>query len=386
MFWSLDRFSREGLRKTVAYLQQLEALGVRFRSYTEPYLSTENELVSHVLLGVLSYFAEYEAHKISRRTIAYERFLQRFPTIFDLAVAAKGEVLKAWEGLGYYSRAQNLQRAARVVVADHDGKLPDTYAGLLALPGIGPYTAAAISSIVFDRPHPALDGNVMRVLCRLLRLEGDPRRTPARVQMIRAGEALMPKTGTGDLNQALIELGARVCLPTRPRCAECPVTNWCRARAELDDPSVLPMRPRRKERPHLQVTAGIIRRAGKLLIAQRPPGGMLAGLWEFPGGKQEPEESLAECLRREIMEELGIIIDVEEEIACVDHEFTHLSITLHAFAARYRSGRTRAIACSAFEWIDVGRLHDYAIPRADHLVLEALTAGGASLHDFINRE
>lgn len=316
----------------------------------------------------------------------YERFLQRFPTITDLAVADEADVLKAWEGLGYYSRAQNLHRAARAVVADHDGTLPDTYVDLLALPGIGPYTAAAISSIVYDRPHPALDGNVMRVFSRLLLLEGDPRRASVRSQMVRAGEALMPRTGTGDLNQALIELGARLCVPTQPRCDDCPVADWCRAHAELEDPSVLPLRPVRKQRPHLQVTAGIIRRAGKLLIAQRPAGGMLAGLWEFPGGKQEPGESLSDCLRREIREELGITIDVEEEIACVDHEFTHLSITLHAFAARHRSGRTRAIGCSAFEWIEADTLDDYAIPRADHLVLEALVAAGTSLQQLIDRE
>ena len=316
----------------------------------------------------------------------YERFLERFPTITDLAVADEEDVLKAWEGLGYYSRARNLHRAARTVVEDHGGALPDTYDGLLALPGVGAYTAAAVSSIVFDRPHPALDGNVMRVLSRLLRVEGDLRRASTRAEMVRAGEALMPRTGAGDLNQALMELGARVCAPAQPRCPDCPVAHWCRALAELEDPSVLPLRPVRKPRPHLQVTAGIIRRAGKVLLAKRPPGGMLAGLWEFPGGKQERGENLVDCLRREIQEELEITIDVEEEVVSVEHQFTHLSITLHAFAARYRSGRARAVGCSAFEWIDVDRLKNFAIPRADHRVLEALAASGTSLHDLINRE
>lgn len=316
----------------------------------------------------------------------YERFLQRFPTITDLAVARESEVLKAWEGLGYYSRARNLHSAARTVVDQHDSVLPDTYAGLLALPGVGPYTAAAISSIVYDRPHPALDGNVMRALSRILRLEADPKSAAVRTSMIRAGEALMPRTGTGDFNQALIELGARVCTATQPACGQCPVVNWCQARAELDNPAVLPMRTRRKARPHLQVTAALIRHRGKLLVAQRPPGGMLAGLWEFPGGKQEVGESLPDCLRREIQEELGIVIDVEEEVACVDHEFTHLSITLHAFSARYRSGRARAIGCSDFAWIAATGLHEYALPRADHKVLEQLAARGMSLQDLINRE
>jgi A/G-specific adenine glycosylase len=316
----------------------------------------------------------------------YERFLQRFPTVTDLAVADEADVLKLWEGLGYYSRARNLHRAAQTIVERHDGDLPDSYEGLIRLPGIGPYTAAALSSILFDRPHPALDGNVMRALSRLLRVEEDPRRASVRAEMVRAGEALMPRTGTGDLNQALIELGAKVCTPRQPGCGSCPVANWCRAYNELEDPSVLPVRVPRKKRPHLQVTAGIIRRRGKVLIAQRPAGGMLAGLWEFPGGKQEPGESLVGCLRREIGEELGILIDVEEEVACVDHEFTHLSITLHAFSARYRSGRVRAIGCSAFEWIDTDRLQQFAIPRADHRVLEELAVAGTSLAALINRE
>jgi A/G-specific adenine glycosylase len=317
----------------------------------------------------------------------YERFLQRFPTITDLALADETAVLKAWEGLGYYSRARNLHRAAKAVVADHDGQLPDTYDGLLALPGVGPYTAAAVSSIAFDRPHPALDGNVMRVLSRMLRLEQDPRKASVRAEMIRAGEALMPaRTGAGDLNQALIELGASLCSATRPSCDICPVSAWCRAYAELQDPSVLPLRPKRKARPHLQVTAGIIRRRGKLLIAQRPPGGMLAGLWEFPGGKQEPGESLSDCLRREIHEELEMTIDVEEKLASVDHEFTHLSITLHAFAARHRCGRGRAVGCSDFKWIEADGLQQFALPRADHRVLEVLADSATTLTEIINRE
>ena len=149
--------------------------------------------------------------------------------------------------------------------------------------------------------------------------------------------------------------------------------------------TTLPLRPARRRRPHVQVTAGIIRRAGKVLIAQRPPGGMLAGLWEFPGGKVEADESLPACLQREIHEELDIDIDVEEEVACVDHEYTHLAITLHAFSARYRSGRVRALGCADWRWVAANGLHDFALPRADHRVLEALAAASTSLSDLIAR-
>ena len=136
----------------------------------------------------------------------------------------------------------------------------------------------------------------------------------------------------------------------------------------------------------VRVVAGVVVEEGRVMVTRRGPHVRLAGLWEFPGGKQEPGESLADCLRREIHEELEITIDVEEEVASVEHEYTHLSITLHAFAARYRSGRARAVGCSAFEWIDADHLSDFPIPRADHLVLEALDASGKSLQNLINRE
>ena len=302
----------------------------------------------------------------------YERFLARYPTVTALAAAGEGEVLKAWEGMGYYSRARNLHRAARTIVGEHGGQLPGTYDGLLDLPGVGPYTAAAVSSIAFDRPHPVLDGNVTRLLCRLLRVEDDPRRAPVRARLIAAGEALMPRSRPGDFNQALMELGARVCTPASPRCGDCPLGAHCRARAELDDPSVLPVRPARRPRPHLEVAAGLIRRGNRLLLAQRPPGGMLAGLWEFPGGKREAGESLPDCLRREVREELDIDIEVERPLAVVDHDYSHRSIRLHAFAARCLGGRVRALGCAAWAWVSPGGLDSYPMPRADRKIIARL--------------
>ena len=301
----------------------------------------------------------------------YERFLERFPTVEALAAADEGEVLKAWEGMGYYSRARNLHRAARAV-AERGGRLPDTYDGLLDLPGVGPYTAAAVSSIAFDRPHPVLDGNVTRLLCRLLRVEDDPRRAAVKARLIASGEALMPRSRPGEFNQALMELGARVCAPTSPRCGECPWGKDCRARAELDDPAALPVRPERRPRPHLEVAAGLIRRGDRLLLAQRPPGGMLAGMWEFPGGKQEPGESLPACLRREVREELAVDIEVERPLAVVDHDYSHRSIRLHAFAARPLRGRVRALGCADWAWVTPGGLDGYAMPRADRKVIARL--------------
>ena len=304
----------------------------------------------------------------------FERFIHRFPSVHALAQASETDVLKAWEGLGYYSRARNLHRAARSLVDECGGHVPRDHDALLRLPGSGVYTAAAISSIAFDAPHPVLDGNVTRVLCRLLLVEEEPRTAAVKTALIAASEQLLARQRPGDFNQALMELGAGVCKPRNPNCDACPVASFCRARVELDDPATLPVSNRKKKGPHYEVTAGMIwKRGGWLLIAQRPAAGMLGGLWEFPGGKQESGESLAECLRREIAEELDFEITVGDHLAQVDQAYSHFSITLHAFEAHYLSGQPRALECADLKWIRPAQLEDYPMPRADRRILECLT-------------
>lgn len=300
----------------------------------------------------------------------FERFIGKFPTIESLAAAGEADVLKAWEGLGYYARARNLHAAARQLVREHGSRLPQAFEQLIALPGIGDYTAAAISSIAFDRDHPVLDGNVTRVLCRVLMVEANPRKAATKSRLIAAAGRLLMPGQAGDFNQAMMELGARVCTPMRPSCADCPLRTGCRAYHELDDPSALPVKAPKKKTPHYQVAAGIIRKGKKLLIAQRLPTGMLGGLWEFPGGKQEQEETLEECLLREVREELDIEIEVGGHMVSVDHGFSHFSITLHAFAATWLKGTPSAIGCSDWRWIGPGEFGDYAFGRADRRVIE----------------
>lgn len=312
----------------------------------------------------------------------FGRFVARFPTVRDLANASIDEVLKVWEGLGYYARARNMHRAAGSIVEEHGGRIPDTYERLIELPGVGEYTAAAVSSIAFDRDHPVLDGNVTRVLCRLLKIGEEPRRAAVKARLIAAGERLLAPGEAGDFNQGMMELGARVCTPQRPNCSACPVEEFCRGRAELEDPSVLPVKMKKKRKPHYQVTAGLIWKEEKVLIAQRPADGMLGGMWEFPGGKQEPGESLQECLAREIGEELDFEIEVEEYLASVDHAYTHFSISLHAFAARYVSGQPQAIGCADWRWIDPAELDDFPFPRTDRKIIEQLRQDGRQLDLF----
>ena len=303
----------------------------------------------------------------------FQRFTERCPTVQALAAAPLDEVLKLWEGLGYYARARNLHRAARQVVAELGGRLPDKVAGLIKLPGIGAYTAGAIASIAFGRDAPVVDGNVKRVLCRVYALRGDTHQPKIQHKLWALAEANLPEGKAGRWNEALMELGATVCLPRWPQCDKCPLAKVCRARA-LGIQDRLPARAARKPTPHVDVTAAVIRRlrGGRMLIAQRPTGGMLGGLWEFPGGKVERGESLAEGLRREIREELGIEIEVGRPLARVEHAYTHFRITLHAFECRLVNGRPRAIQVADWRWVRFDELDDFAFAVTDRKIIQAL--------------
>jgi A/G-specific adenine glycosylase len=301
----------------------------------------------------------------------YRRFLARFPTVFALAEAPLDDVLKAWENMGYYSRARHLHAAAKTVLRHFEGEIPRTPEGLMSLPGIGPYTAAAVLSIAFDRPLPAVDANVKRIISRLFAVEEPDRGHTARY-VWGLVEGLMPKQGAGHFNQALMDLGATICTAHKPRCAACPVRALCEAhRQGLQE--VLPPAKRRGPTPHYHVTAGVITdRYGGVLITQRPNQGLLGGLWKLPGGRQKPGETLEACLRREIQEEVGIRVRVGKAIASIKHAYTHLRITLHAFPCTHRDGTPETMGCRDWRWTAVSGFDDLAFSRADHKIIQAL--------------
>ncbi len=301
----------------------------------------------------------------------YQNFLKQFPTLADLAAAPLADVLKAWEGLGYYARARNLHRAAGEILTRHEGRFPTTYAELRALPGFGEYTAGAVASIAFGEAVPAVDGNVRRVLARLFAIEGDVRQGAAARQLKQIAETLVDPTQPGEWTQTLMELGALVCLPRAPKCLLCPVNTLCRGRL-LGLERELPHRPSKRPRPHFNVTAAVIRRDDYLLIAQRPVEGMLGGLWEFPGGKQEDGETLADCLRREIKEELDLEIAVGQLITKVKHGYTHFKFTLHAFACQLLGGQPRALGAADWRWVTLEEIETFPFPRTDLKIIEAL--------------
>jgi A/G-specific adenine glycosylase len=305
----------------------------------------------------------------------YEAFLRRFPDVTSLASASRDEVLKAWEGLGYYGRARNLHRAAIEVRERFGGRLPQDPEDLRSLPGVGPYTAGAIASIAFGRPEPAIDGNVRRVLSRLYDLENP---TPARLD--RLARSLIAEVGeaAGLLNQGLMDLGSSVCTPRAPDCGSCPVAAWCAA-LEKGTVAVRPLRRRRLPLPHYDIAAAVVWRDPRLLIARRPEDGLLGGLWEFPGGKVEPGETAAEAACREVREELGVAVEILGPLAKVRHAYSHFRITLHLFHARWLSGGPAAGEVGSEDgsprWVLPAELDRYAFPAANHEVIRQLRRG-----------
>ncbi len=294
----------------------------------------------------------------------YERFIKAFPTLERLASARQDRVLKLWEGLGYYSRALNLHRATKILVEQPTPHIPETVEDLQKLPGIGRYTAGAIASIAFGVPAPVLDGNVKRVLARLYAIQQEIERSETVNQLWEMAERLVAPKSPGDFNQSMMELGARICLPRDPKCSECPIQKWCDAHA-AGLQAELPLRRKRKAVPHATVVAGAIKKNGRYLLGKRPEGGMLGGLWEFPGGKVETGESLQSALARELKEELDIKVDVQDHLATVEHTYTHLSVTLHLFLCKLLSGQPKPLYHSDIKWVFPSQFDRYAFPKAN---------------------
>jgi A/G-specific adenine glycosylase len=303
----------------------------------------------------------------------YRRFLRKFPSVKVLAKSKLRTVLKTWEGLGYYSRARNAHRTAGIIRAERGGRVPRTAAEWQALPGVGRYAAAAIASLAFGEPEPALDANARRILARLFayrRRIGDERSQKDLAELYqKARGAAAP----GAFFQALMDLGQIVCLPRSPLCAQCPVSSHCAA-WKRGIQSRLPARAGSRSIPHFNVTAAVVLRGGKVLIAQRPAGGLLGGMWEFPGGKAERNETLPACLRRELKEELGVTVRVREKILAVPHAFSHFRITLHVFRCDTLRGTPRPIGAAAVRWARIRDLGGYPMGRADGIVAKRLSA------------
>lgn len=306
----------------------------------------------------------------------YHNFLKRFPTLADLANAPLADVLKAWEGLGYYARGRNLHQAAKMVMAEYGGNFPDTLEAVEGLPGIGKSTAGAILTFAKGQRHPILDGNVKRVWARLFNVSESLSQPAVLKRLWAISESLLSQTDpeTSEpyaFNQAIMELGATVCTPKDPKCLLCPVKPYCDS-AEAGVQHERPLKEKKKATPHYHIGAAVIWKGDKVLIQQRPAKGLLGGLWEFPGGKQEPGETIEETVRREIQEELCLKVKVGEKVATVKHAYTHFRITLHAFHCEYTAGKLVLKSADDHRWLHPDDLTQYAFPKANNRVIDAI--------------
>ena len=301
----------------------------------------------------------------------YLRWMALFPTVKALAAAGEEEVLKAWEGLGYYARARNLLKAARFIVDKFGGVFPNKLEDIRQLPGVGAYTAAAIASIAFGLDEPAIDGNVRRVLARLHEIRSPLGNPQAEKGFESAARDLLPPGRAGDFNQAMMDLGSTICTPRKPRCSECPVQGFCAA-FSTGNQNEFPVLPPRPVVPCIEVTAAVIEQDGRVLIARRPSKGLLGGMWEFPGGKVEPGETDARALVREIREELGAAINVGAGLGTFKHTYTHFHVTLRAYYCDLIEGEMRPIEASEIRWVDPPQLESYPMGKLDRMISQTL--------------
>ena len=306
----------------------------------------------------------------------FERFIGEFPSVFDLAEAEQQQVMKAWEGLGYYSRARNLHATSKVIVSDYDGQIPENYNEIIKLKGIGPYTAAAITSIAFGKVNAVVDGNVIRVITRYFGIEADVRSKRTTNLVLSHMDELISPEYPADFNQGMMEIGATVCVPSNPDCSHCPISLDCVA-TKTAKTDVIPYKSAAKKKPHKNIGVGIIEREdGKVLIALRPEDVMLGGLWEFPGGKQEAGESIQQTVARELHEELGIEVKAYKEFMKLKHAYSHFSITMHAFFCRLISGVPSPKSSQQIRWVKITELEKYPFPKANKKLTERLMGIG----------
>ncbi len=305
----------------------------------------------------------------------FERFLQAFPTLAALAAADEQDVLRLWEGLGYYRRARDLLKTARLLVASHCGRFPDDPDALDGLPGLGRYTRNAVLSQAFDRRLPILEANSRRVLARLFGRTGDPACGPEQRWLWAAAEALLPVRQAGDFNQALMELGALVCTPSAPRCVDCPLAADCAAR-RLGRQESIPARTPPPETVQVAEAAVVVRRGGRVLLLQRPPQGRWASLWEFPHGPLAPGESPDEAAARLLPELTGLRARLGAELVTLRHGVTRFRITLVCFEAEHLSGEFRSAFYQQAAWLAPPELTGHPVSAPQRRLAERVADSG----------
>jgi A/G-specific adenine glycosylase len=301
----------------------------------------------------------------------YRKFLDTFPTVSHLSQAHLQDVLKVWEGMGYYARARNLHRAAGIVQETYDGIIPNSWQAFRNLPGVGDYIAAAVLSIAYGHPYAVVDGNVKRVLARLLKIDAPVNRSNSTEKFKEAAGRLLDPKRSGTYNQAIMELGALICKPQNPLCQTCPVQPFCQA-CQAREVIKYPRRTASRKIPEYHIAVAVVFKNGRVLITQRKPEGLLGGLWEFPGGKIRKEETSEAACLREIQEEVNLKIKIENYLTQVKHAYTHFKIIMDVFCCKYIAGRVRLNGPVAHRWISLDKIDAYPLPKANHKFLPKL--------------
>ncbi len=335
--WVLDEAERMAFRAALIEWFRQQQRDLPWRRTTDPYAIWLSEIM-------------LQQTRVETVIPYYHRFLAQFPTVFALAQASLEEVLGMWSGLGYYRRAKMLHHAAKVIVDEHAGCFPATHREILSLPGIGRYTAGAIASIAFGEQAPLVDGNVFRILSRLFSLVDPLGSKELESASWQIATLLVRGEHPGDLNQALMELGATCCLPRKPSCLLCPVRPWCRRFAAGDAPA-FPTPKESKETPIWQVAWAFLQKEQEVLLIQRPNKGLFAEMWEFPGLYQPGEDPIIEAEFLQSLKDLGLFVSTPQTQHTFHHLLTHrkLSITVHVFAHIDWQPTEHA---TRFRWVD----------------------------------
>lgn len=295
----------------------------------------------------------------------FEKWMRIFPRVEDLARASEQDVLNAWEGLGYYSRARNLHKAAKILVTEHNGQLPQDLNALRALPGIGRYTVGAIASIAFGKDEPALDGNLRRVYTRLFDVSEYADSSSGEKILWGLAAKHLPEGSAGDFNQALMDLGALICLPRNPRCQLCPLFDDCQSRKKGTQEQRPVLKPKKEVPQHIHA-AGVIINAGKVLLAQRPRNGLLGGMWEFPNGRVEGDP--ARHLESTLEMDYSLKVKRGEGLGVVKHAYTHFKVTEHVFRCKFVSMSENG----NMRWVDLKELETYPMGKIDRQIARML--------------
>jgi len=317
------------------------------------------------------YLSEVMLQQTQVKTVLpyYKKWVKKFPTVQSVAQSNLDKILKQWEGLGYYSRARNFYQSCQIIATKYEGHIPAVPEEFSKLPGVGPYIAAAVMSIAFHHPLPAIDTNAIRVAARLTMI-GASSLADSRIIKGYLTNNIAPKR-PGDYNQAIMDLGRDICKSDKPKCAICPVSIYCSSLVN-NVVDKYPVKRKRSKKPHYNIAVGIIWHKGEILISKRKEKGMLGGLWEFPGGKIEEGESAEHCIIREIKEELGVCVKPSSFLKQIKHAYSHFSITMDAYNCDFLHGHPQPIGCDDFRWIKPAQIKMLPFPKANHKLFDKI--------------